>query len=70
MRAAPTASYSSLRVSNNADYNLTVNSIRGQVNGVDSSNIGFNTATGGTLYYPVQLQTSATAGFLAYSAEL
>jgi hypothetical protein len=70
MRAAPTASYSSLRVSNNADYDLTVNSIRGQNNGIDSSNIGFNTASGGTQYYPVQLQTSATAGFLAYSAEL
>ena len=70
MRAAPTASYSSLKVTNNADYNLTVNSIRGQYNGIDSSNIGFNTASGGTFYYPVQLQTSATAGFLAYSAEL
>lgn len=70
MRAAPTASYSSLRASNNADYNLTVSSIRGQTNGIDSSNIGFNFSTGGTLYYPVQLQTSATSGFLSFSAEL
>ena len=70
MRAVPTAAFSSLRASNNADYNLTVSSIRGQNSGVDSSNIGFNLSSSGTAYYPVQLQTSATAGFLSFSAEL
>jgi hypothetical protein len=70
MRTAPTAAFSSLRATNNADYNLTVSSIRGQVSGIDSSNIGFNFSSNGTLYYPVQLQTSATAGFLSFSAEL
>jgi hypothetical protein len=70
MRTAPTAAFSSLLASNNADYNLTVSSIRGQVSGIDSSNIGFNFSSSGTAYAAVQLQTSATAGFLSYSAEL
>jgi hypothetical protein len=70
MRAAPTAAYSSLRATNNADYNLAVSSIRGQVNGIDSSNIGFNFSSSGTTYAPVQLQTSATSGFLSFSSEL
>jgi len=70
MRAAPTAAFSSLRATNNADYTLTVSSIRGQVSGIDSSNMGFNFSSSGTTYAPVQLQTSATAGFLSFSAEL
>jgi hypothetical protein len=70
MRTAPTAAFSSLLATNNADYNLTVSSIRGQISGIDSSNIGFNFSSSGTTYAAVQLKTSATAGFLSYSAEL
>ena len=70
MRAAPTASYSSLQISNNATYNLDVSSIRGQSNGTGSSNIAFNLSSDGTTFAAVQLKTSATAGFLSYSAEI
>jgi len=70
MRAVPTASYSSLQLSNNADYNLAVSSIRGQYNGLNASNIGFNCSSNGTTYAAVQLQTATSGGFIAYSSEL
>ena len=70
MRAVPTASYASLQASNNANYNLAVSAIRGQNSGLDSSNIGFNFGSSGTTFAAVQIQTSATSGYLAFSAEL
>ena len=70
MRAAPTLAYSQLQIVNNANYALTVSSIRGQYAGLDSANFGVNCSSNGTTFAAVQLQTSATAGYLSMSAEL
>lgn len=70
MRAAPTLAYSQLQIVNNANYALAVSSIRGQYAGLDSANFGVNCSSNGTTFAAVQLQTSATAGYLSMSAEL
>ena len=70
MRSAPTASFNDLKVSNNANYDLTVSSIRGANYGVDSCLIGFNTATSGTTFAAVSLSSSSATGYLDLSAEL
>jgi len=70
MRASPTMAYSQLQINNNANYSLAVSSIRGQYAGLDSANFGVNCSSSGTTFAAVQLQTSATAGYLSMSAEL
>jgi hypothetical protein len=72
MRSAPTAAYSSLYASDLANGNVTVNSIRGQLSGINTCQLGFNTNSAAwlTTYNPMAIVTATTAGYISLSAEL
>lgn len=70
MRAAPTLAYSSIYVTNQANYNSSPTSIRGQTTGLDSASFGLNFGSGGTTFTPVAIITASAGGFISISAEL
>lgn len=72
MRAAPTAAYSSVNASDLANGSVTVNSIRGQLSGINTCQLGFNTSSQSwlTTYRPMAVITATTAGYISLSAEL
>ena len=72
MRAAPTATISSIGGSDLANGTVTANSIRGQLSGVSTCQLGLNTNSAAwlTTYRPMAILTTATAGNISLSAEL
>ena len=72
MRSAPTAAYSSVNTTDLANGSVTVNSIRGQLSGVNTCQLGFNTSSAAwlTTYNPMAAITATTAGYISLSAEL
>jgi hypothetical protein len=72
MRAAPTATISNIGASDLANGTVTANSIRGQLSGVNTCQLGLNTNSAAwlTTYRPMAILTTATSGNISLSAEL
>jgi hypothetical protein len=72
MRAAPTATISNIGGSDLANGTAAATSIRGQLSGVNTCQLGLNTNSAGwlTAYRPMAILTTATAGNISLSAEL
>jgi hypothetical protein len=72
MRSAPTAAYSSVNTTDLANGSVAVTSIRGQLSGVNTCQLGFNTNSAAwlTTYNPMAAITATTAGYISLSAEL
>lgn len=72
MRSAPTATISSIGGSDLANGTVTATSIRSQLSGVNTCQLGLNTNSAAwlTTYRPMCILTTATAGNISLSAEL
>jgi hypothetical protein len=69
-RALPTFNFLNLNVSDQVSYSLTVTSIAGSAQTSNGGSVAFNNSTGAVIYRPCAVNTSASTGYMDFSAEL